>query len=78
MTPISEKSLEAFSGELRGGERPQSQQVDRGRAEQKPDQDFAEDCGPALAHTHSSGGLRREDDGYEEQEGLWQVGHVTA
>ena len=35
---------------VRGGERPKSQQVDRGRAERKSGQDFAEDREPAVAH----------------------------
>jgi hypothetical protein len=52
--------------------------LDAGRAGQKPDQDFAEDCGMAGARGQRAYGFRREDDGLEEQEELWQVGHVTA
>ena len=52
--------------------------LDAGLAGQKPDQDFAEDCGMAGARGQRAYGLRREDDGQEEQEELWQGRHVTA
>jgi len=37
--------------------------LDAGRAGQKPDQDFAEDCGMEGARGQRAYGLRREDDG---------------
>jgi hypothetical protein len=36
--------------------------LDAGRAEQKPNQDFAEDCGMAGTRGQRAYGFRREDD----------------
>jgi hypothetical protein len=69
--PDLRKIFEGVPGRIvLGGERPQTQQGDRGRADQKPDQDLAEDCGLPRTRTQRPGGLRREGDDYEEQEEL--------
>jgi hypothetical protein len=55
-----------------------SPQVDRGQAEQSPAGISPKTAGRLARAPERLGGLRREDDGYEEQEELWQVGRVRA
>ena len=52
--------------------------LDAGRAGQSPTRISPKTGGFSARTPEPPGGLRREDDGYEELEGLWQAGHVTA